>query len=767
MADLLQAWGRALVRHRLAGLLASLLLTALALGAIAARLQQGLPVDFTPQALFMDGGEEIERLEQLDTLWGRDDNDAVILVEGELAREEAVAWLRALHTSLEELPSVVGVQSLANARLVLREGEAMRVLSPLEELPPDEALRLAAQDPTLRRLLISPDGSLTALRVRLDPALEQVSALGPAVRELNEALRALPPPEGLRVQATGVPLIRVEVIDLMLADEARFLPVVAVLFTLTSVLLFRRFWSALGPLVVTVVGTVWALGALLAAGATLNVLSVLVPTLAVVIGVSDGIHILTRYREELDPPSGPAPSPEEAMGLTMRQLGAACALTTFTTAAGFLSLQVAQTRVVRDFGLHAGVAVGAVWLSVMLVLPVWLAWIPPRGIGPRLQGGPGASIFAALSTLTRRHSRALVLGFAALTLVAAGLAATVQTQSHLLEMYAEAHPTAQAVRTADQRLGGVVPVMVHLQLKPGEADLLDPAILGAMLTLQEELDRRPEVGWSSSPASFIAQVHQAITGQAGLPDSREAIAQELLLAEMSGAESLGALLSEDRMQGRILVLTTDAGGRELLTVQRETQARAAELLGPWAQRIDVTGDGFVASSGVERLVNDLVSSVGLVLVVILLTMWGLLRSPRLALIACAPNLLPMVLTAATLALAGEDLKITNIVSFTVALGLAVDDTIHFMARYREERALGLDVDRAIDRAMHGAGRAIVLTSVLLVAGFGVLSISELASTRWFGLLTSVTLLGALLADLLLLPALLKVFDREDRPSLSR
>lgn len=767
MADAFQAWGRLLVRHRLAGLLASLLLTALALAAITSRLQSGLPVDFTPQALFMDGGEEIERLEELDALWGRDDNDVVVLVEGELADAEALAWLRALHSRLEGLPSVVDVQSLINAQLVLREGEGMRILSPLDELPADEALRLAIQDPAINRLLISPDGRLTAMRVRIDPSVERVADLGPAVQRMREAVEALPPPSGLRVQLTGVPLIRVEVIDLMLEDEARFLPIVALLFTLTTVLLFRRFWSALGPLVVTLVGTLWAMGALLASGATLNVLSVLVPTLAVVIGVSDGIHILARYREELDPESGPAPSREEAMGRTMRQLGPACALTTFTTAAGFLSLLVAQTRVVRDFGLHAGVAVGAVWLSVMLVLPVWLAWIPREGIGPRLQGQPGSSTLVVLSNLSRRHSRPLLLAFAALTLVATGLASTVRTQSHLLEMYADAHPTAQAVRAADQRLGGVVPVMVHLELKQGEADLLDPAVLGALLTLQEELRGRPEVGWTISPASFLAQIHQAITGQPGLPDSREAVAQELLLAEMSGAESLSTLISEDRQQGRILILTTDAGGRELLVLKREIEARAAELLGPWAHRIDVTGDGFVASSGVERLVNDLVSSVGLVLLVILLTMWGLLRSPRLALIACLPNMLPMALTAATLALAGEDLKITNIVSFTVALGLAVDDTIHFMVRYREERALGFGIDAAIDRAMQGAGHAIVLTSVLLVAGFGVLSLSELASTRWFGLLTAVTLLGALLADLLLLPALLKVFDREEQAPLSQ
>lgn len=759
MADALDAWGRFCVRHRLVGLLLNTLLTLLALVAIARGVSGGMPVDFTPQALFMDGGEELERLGRIDAVWGRDDNDAVLIVEGELATDQALAWLRELHGGLEALPQVVAVESLVNARVVVREGDSMRVLAPLDELPPAQAIQRFVEDPTTRRLLISPDGALTALRVRFDPALERVSELGPPVQAVRDLLAVQPPPAGLTVLPTGVPLIRVEVIDLMLADQTRFLPIVAIIFGLTTTLLFRRFWSALGPLVVTLVGTVWAMAVLIAAGATFNVLSVLVPTLAVVIGVSDGIHLLARYREELDPVDGPSPGPEVAMGRTLRHLGIACALTSLTTAAGFLSLVVAQTWVVRSFGLHATVAVIGVWLSVMLLLPVWLAWIPPAGIGPRLQTTAGADLFVTLSRLTRTHHRPIVAASALLTLVGIGLGATLQTQSHLLEMYAEDHPTARAVRLADERLGGVVPVMVHVELAGETSDLLDPAVLGAMRTLQQELDARPEVGWSISPASYVAHIHEALTGQPGLPESREAVAQELLLAELGGDEGLSTLLSEDRLQGRILVLTRDAGGRELLALQREVQARAAELFAPWAQRIDVTGDGFVASSGVERLVSDLLSSVGLVFLVILLTLWAMLGRLRLALIGCIPNVIPVLLTGAVMVLAGEDLKITNIVSFTVALGLAVDDTIHFLARYQEERQRGLDIDEAIDRAMHGAGRAIILSSVLLLAGFGVLSASELASTRWFGMLTTATLASALLADLLILPALLKSFDR--------
>lgn len=761
MTDLFEAWGRALVRHRLAGLVASLALTALALAAIGLRVADGLPVDFTPQALFMDGGPEISRLEQLEEGYGREDNDVVLLVEGPLATAEGVDSLIRLHEAVEALPVVEEVDSLVNASMVIASAGMIEVVSPLERWPPAEALERAASDPALAGLVVAEDQTIAAVRVRIDRDLERVADLGPAVREVVQTAQGATLAEGITVRPTGVPFIRSEVVDLMVADELRFLPLVAVLFALATGVLFRRFWSGLAPLFVTLAGTIWAMGVLMASGATLNVLSVLVPTLTVVIGVSDGVHIVARYREELDPEDGSAVTPEQAMGTTLRHMTAACFLTTFTTAAGFLSLLVAETRVVRDFGVHCAVAVMVVWVSVMLVLPVWLAWIPPARVGKRLQSEVGTRQIAWLDRLVARHSGLVLAGSLLLVAVAAGLGSGVRAQSSILEMYHPSHPTWQAVHAADTRLGGIVPVMVHVELPPGAQPdaLLDPSLLVPMATLQDELEARPEVGWTTSPASLVRQIHGMLTGQPGLPDNRPAVVQELLLAEMSGELPLDRILSGDRTSGRILVLTRDAGGRALLQLQRDTQARAAQLFDGTGAHVDVTGDGFVASAGVERLVSDLVNSVGLVLVVIVLTMWALLRDLRVALICAIPNVVPLVFTAATLALMNTDLQLTNIVSFTVAVGLAVDDTIHFVARYREERAHGADLDAAITNAYHGAGRAIILTSLLLVTGFGVLAWSDLTSTRFFGILSAVTMAAALFADLLLLPALLHLLGR--------
>ena len=174
--------------------------------------------------------------------------------------------------------------------------------------------------------------------------------------------------------------------------------------------------------------------------------------------------------------------------------------------------------------------------------------------------------------------------------------------------------------------------------------------------------------------------------------------------------------------------------------------------------VEVTGDGVLASEGVDQLIQDLLASLALVFAVILVTMLILLRDLRLTVIATLPNLVPLMFILGTLGIMGADLQTSNIISFTIAVGLAVDDTIHFIVRYREEKRLGKSTQEAIRLTINGAGHAIVLTSILLVFGFGVLVFSPLTSTYFFGLLACITMAAALFGDLLILPTMLHLFD---------
>ena len=746
----LEAYGRWVFRNRAQLTTLVLGLTVLAIWAIVNRIQSDSVVDFTPQAMFMGEGGEWDRLQAYEAEFGADDNTVVALLEGDIGSAAGLKWLQSLHASVEGAPGVVTVRSLSNASIATATPDGM--IDVVAAIDPHGSITQAAGDPFLSPLLIARDQTAATIQIELADDLQQIGDLSPVVHDITARLHGVSTPPDFTLHVTGVPFVRTEVVDMMISDEMTFMPLVTLVFLITILILFRRLWLGLAPLVGVLFATIWAVGLLLSQGAVFNILSILAPTLILVIGVADGIHLVNRYREELASDG----SREAAMGRTIRHLSLACFLTTFTTAAGFVSLTVADTAVIRDFGQQVAVGVMVTFFALMMVVPTLLAWIPVSKVG-RPEDVLEHAIYDKLANLVSTRPKRILFVTLSLTLFAGWLGRDVTTDSALLEMYHEDHPTWTAVVTAQEKTGGIIPIFIHLEGEPGE--MLEPEILARIDALQDRLVAMPMTGFSTSPTSWIQHFHHLLTGEDGWPASREAVAQEVLLAEMSGELPIDAVLSSDRGRARIVALTSDAGGREFIKAKNELEQAAAEIFEGTGVTVDVTGDGMLASGGVDKLIDDLLSSLLLMLGVILLTMMVLLRSIRQTLIATMPNLVPLVFILGTLGVIGSDLQTSNIVSFTIAVGLAVDDTIHFIMRYREERRGGAGVEEAIQRTFRGAGHAIILTSILLILGFGVLAFSSLTSTYFFGLLACVTMAAAIIGDLFILPATLQLFDK--------
>jgi len=540
---------------------------------------------------------------------------------------------------------------------------------------------------------------------------------------------------------------------MMMSDNYFFAPVLTVIFLLVITFIFGKVRVAMAPMLGVLAAVLWSLGVLFALGVTFNILSVLIPILGLIIGVADGIHLTTRYQEalELRPES-----PRWAMGQTLRHMTKACFLTTFTTAAGFLSLLSAETTVIRDFGLHCAVAVMVAYFAVIFVTPLYLAFLPLEKVRST-KTSSRTPFFDHLNKWVSRHTF-LAIGMVVFATIAAGyMALSVKANSRLLEMYRTEHETHKAISLAESQLAGVVPVFVNFEARTG--DMLVPDRLQMMADVESALQKQGIIIQTISLNGIVSGIHESITGDFSIPPSAEAIHQELFLVQLSGEMPLTALKNLDSTQARILATAKDAGGREYLKMKSEIESVISEIVRTDDVFVDFTGDGLMASIGIDNLIGDLLSSLGWVVGVISLTMLLLLRSISLMLISVVPNLIPLIFSLATLHLMGVDLQTSNIISFSVSIGLAVDDTIHFMVRYSQEIDEGSTHEEAILKTFRSAGKAIVLTSILLVAGFGALATSELTTTHHFGVLSCVTLIGAVLADLVLLPALLNVRHR--------
>ncbi|MEC8191505.1 MAG: efflux RND transporter permease subunit [Myxococcota bacterium] len=749
----IERYGQNLVRHRGIMLAAIVLLTIASSIGIWNRVSVESPVDFTPQSLFMSNGAEWERLQAYESEFGVEDNTMIVIVDGPVNSREGIGVLEDLHRAVDSLPDVVSVDSILTASIAGRDAAGMIEVREAADAT-DAPLLSAMSDPFLSPMLVAPDGSAAVLHIEIDESLQTISELAPAVWRINEAILSTTTPSDYSLHVTGVPFIRAEVVEMMLADQGFFFPLVTTVFLITIVALFKRFWVGVAPMVGVLVATIWTMGVLLSSGATLNILSILTPTLVLVIGVADGIHLVSRYREELAHHDGDR---AVAMGVTVRRMALACFLTTFTTGAGFASLVVAQTKVIRDFGLQVACGVTLTFFAVMVVVPTLLAWIPVARIGSPAETNHGPA-YRRLTRFVTHHPRRIIVGALGLTVLAFLAGQKVYTNSHLLEMYRPGQPTWQAVKLAEEKTGGVIPIFIHID--GAEDQMLDPTVLRRIGELEAELRSFPLAGTTVSIAGWVQHIHRMLTDEAGWPDSRAVVAQELLLAELTGDLPLERVISPDRARARVLAFTRDAGGREFLRVKQTLEAKANTLFRGTGIEVEVTGDGMLASHGVDQLIRDLLASLGLMFIVIVATMWSLLRDVRQTIIATIPNIIPLIFILGTLGILGADLETSNIVSFTVAVGLAVDDTIHFIVRYREERNRGAPVQESISRTFIGAGHAIVLTSILLIAGFGILAFSPLTSTHYFGLLACITMAAAMLGDLLLLPALFTWLDQD-------
>lgn len=750
---ILHQLGTVFFRYRAAWIVFILIVNILALSNIySVAVKEGFPIDFSPQSIFIDNGEMVSRLEQIEAKFGREDNDFLVILDGSgLDTEEGKALLERLDLAFSSLDKVESVRSLVHAKKMV---SAAGLIEIQDIWSAEDPISLAKTDRFLQPALISAAGNSTMLQIRVQPEIQSIHELDPILTEVKEIIAREKIPKDIDVHLTGVPYIRTEVVQMMQEDNLFYVPVVAAIFLVTIMILFRGFWNAMTPVVAVLMSMVWSVSFLMALGATFNILSVLVPMISLIIGIADGIHVVARYREELlfDQDRG------EALGRTIQSMFWACLLTSFTTGAGFASLMIADTIVIQDFGFHAAIAVMTTFLGVMMVIPVFLAFLPIEKVGfPVSDTKWEERFFDWIERLVWNFPRRIMLITAVLTVIVAFYVRDMKANSNIMEMYHPKHPTWKAIALVDEELSGIVPTMLVFAVKEGT--VLEPELLRKAELLEQEMKKYEFIAWQYSLTQQLVAIHQALSNERGLPQTPELIAQELLMAEMAGELPIDRVLSADQKMMRSLALSRDVGGAVFIVMKRELEQKAKEIFRDEPNvQVDVTGDGFIATVGIDKLIRDLFSSVFLVFGVIFGVLLLMVRKLPLAIIALIPNVIPLLLTLATLKLMGSDLQVTNIVSFTVAIGLAVDDTIHFIARYQSERSAGKEHREAMKASFHGAGHAIILTSILLILGFGVLIGSDLSSTYFFGALTAVTLLGAIFADLFFLPAMMNWWE---------
>jgi uncharacterized protein len=710
---------------------------------------QRVRVDDVPSSIFRSDDEHFERLEQVFADFGTDDADCLVVIEGqEVLSPAGVTLLRDLDEQLEALDGVAQVWSLDDL-LVIGEGLIPRPLLPPANGSPEAfvaARATAREHPLAGDLLLSADGEATVLVAGLGQAHLAISVLRERVQAIHAVIDGLAAGTGFSVYLTGVPPIRVVVFDTISREQRLFPPISALLGLLIGLLIFRR----PGPVLITsgasMLAALWALGFMGWIDQPINLLSASLPLLVMVIAFTDAIHLmidtLRGRREGLGAVGAAARS--------IRELGVPCALTSLTTAIGFGSLMISHIEVIQHFGLVFAASVGMSFVVILTVVPLASSLLLRDSRRPSM-----AMRFAGLHRPAERAFRALlrrpapVAALGAL-LTGAGLVLALQLvpENQLTEATPAGDGSVEALPALERRFGGVLSASVLVEWPP-ELVWSDVRVLTVLEQVEQVLELHPFTRAPRSVLDLLELLPPGTPPAAGLA---------VLPAELTHR-----FLRPELHRALISTRVPDAGSSVCGPAYAEVESSLGELRGAHPGfTIELTGTGYVARRNVNLIIRDFALGLALAAAVIFVVLSLAFRSLRLGAVSLLPNAFPLVVAAAGLTLTGLELQVSSVLAFTVLLGIAVDDTIHFVCRYQRELRRTGSVDEALLAAFMAVGRALVMTTAALGSGFAVSLFSSLPTTRLFALIVTVGLLAALIGDLILLPASIAVMERRRR-----
>ncbi len=755
----MKRFARLVTHHPIAVLLVTAALTVPLLNSLV-DLRSGrlrLEVDPAVERLLPEGDEERRFYDHARELFGSD-QFLLLSIEssaGDVFTSELLGRLQRLTTALESVEGVHRVLSLANAVHVESRGDELYI-GPFFETVPSSSAALDVLRKTVRAhpvyggTLVSEDLHSTALLVRFDG----MSSREFVRRKLGEEVAAIAARElpGADLIVTGPAQVKARVARKILEEMAFILPGVLGLSSLLAAIAFRSVRGVVLPQLAIGIALIWTLGALAVSGSPFNLVSNIVPPLVMTLGFATCIHVIAEYYEILH--HAPARSRDEnrdAVEGALRETGLTVAVNGFTTMLGFMALLTSSVTAIREFGAWSTLGVAAVtWLSLTALPAALVLFGPPR----RLPRPPGrvtwVDRFAERLASFDVRNRRWILATAFLVLGVCGFGiARLGISTGLVEQFFEGSPIRSDFETVSRRYGGLNTLFVVVEADEDGA-FAQPENLRELSALQSWLGEQPEIGHATSLVDPLILLNRALAEDpsAGLPE-REAQARQLLL--FAGDELREGFVDAKERTANVVARAHLTESAQLGGLIERIRARLEEL--PRRLQGRVTGDAVLLKETVDDIARGQLQSLGAALLTIYLTLAAILTSFRTGFYALVPNVLPLAVFYGLLGLLDVPLNLSTSLIGAITLGIAVDDTVHYFARFSHEaRRLG-DERAATASTLRLLIRPVTFTTIAICLGFLVLTQSELRYQFQFGLLSAFTLAVAWGLELTLSPAL--------------
>lgn len=546
-------------------------------------------------------------------------------------------------------------------------------------------------------------------------------------------------------------------VDVMQREVVIFVSIGIIIIIVFLWVAFQSIWGVAVPLLVVLLSGLWTLGLMELTGKSIDVMTIVLPTIIFVVGISDVVHILSRYYEELRNHK----QHWLAVQTAFKEVGLATFLTTLTTAIGFLTLSTSSVKPIQDFGIYAAVGVGIAYLLAFSLLPAVMILFPAPAL---TNSGKGVFWNKRLQSgfrIVLGHGKLIALVTSALIIFGVAGASKMEVNNVLLEDLSEEDPFRQEFEFFEKHFAGVRPFEMSVQITDS-VDVFDWDVQSTLAEITAYLSNEYGVGSIISSDRLLSQLNRWNNGDAissyRLPPNQQELNRLVRGVNRFGADAVfSTSVNPATKTLRIFGKLPDAGAKHF---QEKNDA-----LYQWFHsnhpesnlELRVTGTAQLIDLNIGSLASDMIQGLSLAFLIVALIAGLMFRSVAMVFIVLIPNMIPLLLIAGIMGWSGIDLKLSTSIIFTIAFGIAVDDTIHFISKLRMQLAKGHTLPYAIKRSFLGAGKAIIITSIILCGGFITLAGSSFLGTFYIGVLISLTLLLAVLADLFVLPWLILLF----------
>ena len=731
-----------------------------------------LNFDFSPQQVYGGQTEVIAFAEEHKRLFRFEDNVALVLLEStdgrSLIRPDTLAWMKELGERASGIEGAVEVDSLValqTPRINLRQRSIQWVpLIPESRFEDPEWLdRKLARLPLLNDLLVSKDRQLTLTVVTFDPNGRDINTTQVRIARLRQILTEFSSPPGTRLAVSGVPTIRVDVIRSLVSDQMVMTPLSAALFVIIALCMYRSVRVTAVALLSVMAAVGLTMGIMGWCGMTFSILSNIVPTLVMIIGAANCVHIIGRLQGVLTKTEQPV---DLAVLSVMQEMSKTCLLTLATTAVGFGSLMLARSELLQLLAIQCMLGMACNYVCLMLLLAPGLALtaglLPEASATRRSSEGTGSTdasidVWHRLGAIVCRHAPAILMLHVLVASLAVVAAMNIRVNSYMLETYDSSHPVVQVTKTLDEKMSGMLTLEVQLRTTD-RTRFFEAGMVAACQRIQQRLATDDRITFVRDYVQVLSAFDSRILSEDSTVAASAMARVRRMLPRLQRADLKAGFMASGQPRARVMLRVRDIGSMRFKELFTDVDGVFATEL-PQDVEFQLTGDAWLHAVCMDQFVRDLFYSLLAASGIIFILIGLLFRSFRIGLISAIPNLFPLAMTLSYMYLRGYEMTAGNVIVFAISLGIAVDDTIHFLARYREEARRSDDQLEIISASLSSSGRAILLTSCLVVSGLSVLVFSEFLPTRRFAELTAITMCAALPGDVILLPAMLSLLGK--------